>query len=166
MLARVATVVVSLLAVAAMPATAAPSSDTSSDASSDTSSDVAAPVADDRATKDDYALDTSGTSAALKVNADGTFALKITPKNGKKVHPDAPLEVVIADNAAVKPAKLKLGRGDLVEKGAKEPEVKTALKAMKAGATTLDVTVSFFLCTDAWCQRMSDKVQVAVTVEE
>lgn len=127
---------------------------------------AATPVADDRATKDDYSLDTAGTSSALKLNADGTFSLKITPKNGKKVHPDAPLEVVITDNTTVKPAKLKLGRSDLAEKAAKEPEVKTSLKALKAGTTNLDVTVSFFLCTDAWCQRMSDKVQVAVVVEE
>lgn len=125
-----------------------------------------APVADDKATKDDYAVDTSGTSAKIKVNGDGTFSLKITPKNGKKVHPEAPLEISIIENAAVKPAKSKLGRGDLKEKGAKEPEVQTSLRGVKSGATTLEATISFFLCTDAWCQRMSDRVQIPVTVED
>lgn len=125
-----------------------------------------APVADDKATKDDYAVDTSATSAKIKVNADGTFSLKITPKNGKKVHPEAPLEVSIVENAAIKAGKSKLGRGDLKEKGAKEPEVTTTLRGVKAGATTLEANISFFLCTDAWCQRMSDRVQIPITVED
>lgn len=127
---------------------------------------VAQPVAEDRATKDDYAIDTAGTSGALKLGTDGTFSLKITPKNGKKVHPDAPLEVAIADNAFVKAGKAKLSRGDLKDKASKEPEVTTSLRPVKAGAGTVDATISFFLCTDAWCQRMSDKVQIPVAVSE
>lgn len=128
--------------------------------------DDAARVAEDRATKDDYALDVTATTGALKVGTDGKFSLKITPKNGKKVHPDAPLEVAIVDNAVVKPGKAKLGRGDLKEKGSKEPEVGTSLRPVKAGSGTLEATVSFFLCTDAWCQRISDKVQIPVSVSE
>ena len=65
---------------------------------------VAVPVADDRATKDDYSLATTGSATTLKVGADGPFLLMITPKNGKKVHPDAPLEISFADNALLKPA--------------------------------------------------------------
>ena len=61
----------------------------------------ASPAADDKATKDDYAVDTSGTAAKIKVNADGTFSLKITPKNGKKVHPEAPLEVSVVEHRAI-----------------------------------------------------------------
>ncbi len=144
-----------VVAFVALPLTAAAASPVS-----------AAPVADDKATKDDYTLDTSGTAAKVKVKGEGAFSLKITPKNGKKVHPDAPLEVTIVDNPGLKPAKQKLGRSDLKEKGAKEPEVVTVLRGVKGGATTLEVTLSFFLCTEAWCQRMSDRVQIPVTVEE
>jgi hypothetical protein len=127
---------------------------------------AAEPVADDRATKDDYAFDTTGTATTLKKGTSGPFSLVITPKNGKKVHPDAPLEIAFVDNGHVKPAKQKLGRGDLKEKGAVAPHAQTTLQATKAGATTLQVNVSFFLCTDAWCQRMSDRVEVPITVEE
>jgi hypothetical protein len=123
------------------------------------------PSADDRATKDDYALEATATPAPLKVNAEGVFRLKITPKNGKKVHGEAPLEVTLLENAFVKPARQKLGRGDVQDKASKEPEVTTTLRAVKAGTTTLEANVSFFLCTDAWCQRMSDRVQVPITVE-
>jgi hypothetical protein len=127
---------------------------------------AAEPVADDRATKDDYAFDTTGTATTLKKGASGPFSLIITPKNGKKVHPDAPLEIAFVDNASVKPAKQKLGRGDLKEKGATAPQAVTTLQATKAGATTLQVNVSFFLCTDAWCQRMTDRVELPITIEE
>ena len=150
LLVAVAAVAVVAVALAAAPAVA----------------DPAAPAADDKATKDDYTVDASGTTAKLKVNGDGTFSLKITPKNGKKVHPEAPLEVSLVDNPAVKPAKSKLGRGDLKDKAAQEPEVTTSLRGVKAGATTLEANISFFLCTDAWCQRMSDRVQVPISVEE
>jgi hypothetical protein len=129
---------------------------------------AAAPVADradDRATKDDYELDTSGTAAKLKVGESGKFSLVIKPKNGKKVHPDAPLEVTFKDPKGVKPQKGKLGRGDVKEKGAKAPELTTTLVGEKAGAHTLEASVSFFLCTDAWCQRMSDRISVPITVE-
>ena len=146
---------ISALALLALPVLAA-----------DVTVPAAERVAEDRATKDDYTLDGSGTSTALKVGTDGTFSLKITPKNGKKVHPDAPLEVAIADNALVKAGKAKLSRGDLKDKASKEPEVTTSLRPLKAGTGTVDATVSFFLCTDAWCQRMSDKVQIAVGVSE
>jgi hypothetical protein len=124
------------------------------------------PTADDRATKDDYSLDVSGTDTKIKRGADGKFSLVVVPKNNKKVHPEAPLEVTFTNPKGVRPAKTKLGRADVVDKGAKAPEVRTTLHAEKAGSTTLEANVSFFLCTDAWCQRMADKVTIAITVEE
>jgi hypothetical protein len=125
-----------------------------------------APAADDRATKDDYVLDTQATTAKWKKNAEGVFSVKITPKNGKKVHAEAPLEVTLVENAFVKPTKQKLGRADLKDKTAREPEVTTVLRGVKAGTTALEANLSFFLCTDAWCQRMSDRVQIPITIEE
>lgn len=126
---------------------------------------LGAPAAEDKATKDDYELDTSGTDGKLKAGSEGKFSLVVKPKNGKKVHPDAPFEVTFKDPKNVRPAKNKLGRADVVDKAAKAPEVQTKLKADKAGDATLEASVSFFLCTDAWCQRMTDRVSVAITVE-
>src|SRR5438552_2290259 len=112
---------------------------------------------DNKATKDDYELDVSGTDAKIKAGSDGKFSLVIKPKNAMKVHPEAPLEVTFKDPKGVKPGKLKLGRNDVVDKASKAPEVRTTLHADKAGAYTVEASVSFFLCTDAWCQRMSDR---------
>jgi hypothetical protein len=126
---------------------------------------ASSPVAEERATKDDYVLDTSATDKTIKVGKDGKFSVVVTPKNGKKVHAEAPLEVVFKDPKGLKPGKAKLGRGDVVDKAAAAPELRTTLRGEKAGATTLEATVSFFLCTDSWCQRMSDKISVPITVE-
>lgn len=143
------------ISIAASPAASAQSGPTSEGG-----------VADDRATKDDYTLDTSATDKTIKVGKEGTFSLVVRSKNDKKVHPEAPLEVVFKDPKGVKPQKIKLGRGDIVDKAAKAPELRTTLRGEKAGATTLEASVSFFLCTDSWCQRMTDKISVPITVEE
>jgi hypothetical protein len=120
---------------------------------------------EDKATKDDYELDTSGTVQKIKAGETGAFSLVLKPKNGKKIHPDAPLEVTFKNNAGVKPAKQKLGRGDVADKASKSPEIKTTLTGEKAGSHTLEANISFFICTDAWCQRMTDRIQVPITVE-
>ena len=148
-----------LCAFIALPALAQPAAERSAETA------AAQPSAEDKASKDDYQLDTSGTDAKIKAGGVGTFSLVVKPKNGKKVHPDAPFEVTFKDPKGVRPAKNKLGRNDLVDKAAKSPEVRTTLKGDKAGATTLEASVSFFLCTDAWCQRMTDRVSVPITVE-
>lgn len=120
----------------------------------------------DKATKDDYELDTSKTTTTLKVGGEGSFSLVIHPKAGKKVHPDAPLEVVFKVVPAAKPAKGKLSRSDVVDKAATAPELRTALRGVSKGSFNLEASVSFFICTDDWCQRMTDKVTVPVTVAD
>jgi hypothetical protein len=119
-----------------------------------------------QATKEDYTLDTSRSSAEIKVNENGTFSLIIKAKPGLKIHPDAPLEVKFKPAKGLAPAKAKLTRKDVVDEKSKTPELKVALKATEAGKRELEAKVSFFLCTDEWCQRMKDTVQVAVNVNE
>lgn len=120
----------------------------------------------ERATKDDYELDLAATSPELKVGDSGTFSLVIRAKNGTKIHPQAPLEVKLKDGPGLKVEKQKLGRGDIANKGDAAPDLRTALKALAAGTHTVEADVSFFLCTDAWCQRMSDRVSVGIKIAE
>lgn len=120
----------------------------------------------DRATKDDYRLDTSSTTSELEVGKEGTFSIVIEPKNGTKIHPQAPLEVKLGSPAGVKVAKGKLGRGDVQDKEAKSPDMRTALHGEKRGEYVVEADVSFFLCTDEWCQRMTDRVAVPVRVKD
>lgn len=120
----------------------------------------------DGATKDDYVIDTSGSSPELKVQGDGTLAIHIKPKEGLKVHPQAPLEVRLTSSAGVKPAKTKLGRKDVTEQDSTSPELRCALRGEVAGDQVIEAELSFFLCSESWCQRMKDKVAVPVKVVE
>lgn len=120
----------------------------------------------DRATKDDYGIDTSGSSAEVAIGQDGVIKLVLTPKNGTKIHPQAPLEVKLSQPEGIKLEKRKLGRSDIADKEAKEPALQTELSGQKAGSYNVDADVSFFLCTDEWCQRMTDRVSIAIKVKE
>jgi hypothetical protein len=120
----------------------------------------------DRATKDDYAIDTSKSSAALEVGEDGKLALVITPKNGTKIHPQAPLEVKLTVKDGVDLEKKKLGRKDIKDAEAKSPELTCGVKGKKKGTHNVEADVSFFLCTDTFCQRMTDRVTIAVKVDD
>ncbi len=119
----------------------------------------------ERATKDDYQIDTSGSSSAVSVGNDGVIKLVLVPKNGTKIHPQAPLEVKLSQPDGIKLEKRKLGRGDVADKAAKQPALSTDVSGQKPGSYTVDADVSFFLCTDEWCQRMTDRVSIPIKVE-
>lgn len=116
------------------------------------------------ATKSDYTLDVSATAVEGKVKSDLPFSLVIAPVEGLKVHPQAPLEVKLKTTDGLKAAKPKLGRADVKSAEAKSPELVTTLHASAAGKQEVEASVSFFLCSPSWCQRMTDKVVVAVNV--
>lgn len=120
----------------------------------------------DRATKDDYRIDTSGSSSEVTVGADGVIKLVLTPKNGTKIHPQAPLEVKLSEPDGIKLEKRKLSRGDISDKKAKDPTLSTELSGQKAGSYSVNADVSFFLCTDEWCQRMTDRVSIPIKVKD
>lgn len=119
----------------------------------------------DRATKDDYKIEVSGSTAELAVGADGVIQVVLVPKNGTKIHPQAPLEVKLSEPEGLKLHKRKLSRGDVADKEAKSPALSTKVTAQKAGAHKVNADVSFFLCTDEWCQRMTDRVAIPVKVQ-
>ena len=120
----------------------------------------------ERATKDDYRIDVSGSSGEVRVGEDGVIKLVLVPKNGTKIQPQAPLEVKLSEPEGVVLEKRKLGRGDLADKDAEQPSLSTSLRGQKAGSYSIDADVSFFLCTDEWCQRMTDRVSIPVKVSK
>lgn len=115
-------------------------------------------------TKADFAIDTSQTSSSIKVKGKGKLSILIKPGEGLKVHPDAPLEVKVKTSSGLSSSKNKLGRGDVVDAKATAPELACDLNASAAGAQTVDAELSFFLCSDSWCQRMKDRVTINVDV--
>lgn len=125
-----------------------------------------APKKKERATKDDYELDVSGTTEELKPGEAGRFSLVIRPKNGTKVHPQAPLEVKLKATAGLEVEKPKLSRKEIANPGEPAPELKTGVRAIREGDQAIEADVSFFLCTDEWCQRMTDRVNVPIKVAQ
>lgn len=117
-------------------------------------------------TKDDYKLDASGSSSRLKVNEDGLFSLSITPVEGLKVHPDAPLEVKLKTSQGLTSTKKKLGRKDALDAKSLAPTLQTAIRGESAGKKEIEAEISFFLCSKTWCQRMTDKMVVDVTISK
>jgi hypothetical protein len=127
--------------------------------------DGATPAQDKKAAgKGDYSLDTSKTSSSAAVKSDAVFSIVIVPASGLKIHPQAPLEVKLKTTEGLKPAKAKLGRADVKDAAALAPELSTTVNAAAAGKQEIEASVSFFLCSDSWCQRMTDKVVVPVNV--
>lgn len=114
-----------------------------------------------------YTVDTSKTSKTLKPGESGDLSFHIMPVEGKKVHPDAPLEIKLKDSPALKAGKSKLGRKDVVEKKAYDPEVRTTLQAVEKGEHAVEAQLSFFLCDKkaGICERVEEKVVVNVAVE-
>lgn len=120
-----------------------------------------------KAPKKAFAVDTSKSSKSLKPGERGALSFHIQPVEGKKVHPDAPLEIKLKDSPALKAGKSKLGRKDVVEKTAYDPEVRTTLQAVEKGEHAVEAQLSFFLCDkDAGiCERVEEKVVVNIAVE-
>ncbi len=113
-----------------------------------------------------YKVDTSQSATTLKPGEQGALSFHIQPIEGKKVHPDAPLEIKLTDTAALKAAKKKLGRKDVVEKKAYDPEVRTTMQAVENGEHEVEAKLSFFLCDKeaGICERVEEKVVVSVVV--
>ena len=87
------------------------------------------------------------------------------PGKGKKVHEQAPLTVTLKGPVGLGLMKNKLGHADVVNKGAPAPELKAEFAPKQPGQLTADVDMVFFICTDKWCERMTHKTAIAVTVK-
>lgn len=111
-----------------------------------------------------YALDTTGTTTALKPSGAGQFKLAIKPAAGHYVSPDAPFKITLAAEA-VTVDKTAIARADLDDPKAKAPSLKVGLKGDKAGDGKVTADVSFFLCNEKICEKKTEKVVVAVSVK-
>ncbi|MEQ1504126.1 MAG: hypothetical protein ABMB14_17920 [Myxococcota bacterium] len=125
---------------------------------------AAPPSAAPKATRADYALDVSRTTAAVKVGQPGTLSVTFVPKNGTKLNLQAPLAVTVRPNPAVAVDDAALDLANVRDPAAHDVEVTTGVRGLTAGQTVVALDVSFYLCTDAWCQRMTDAVSVPIDV--
>ncbi|MEW5852441.1 MAG: hypothetical protein AB2A00_26880 [Myxococcota bacterium] len=125
---------------------------------------LSAPVLAQQPQEKHYTVDTSGTPREVKVGDKGSLSIVITPSAGKKVHDQAPLVVSLKGSKGVALAKNKLGHSDVANKGDKAPQIKAEFTAREPGEQTVDADMQFFICTDKWCERMTEKVKVTLNV--
>lgn len=120
----------------------------------------------EKASAEDYEIDLQQTTTALSAGSDGVFVLSIRAKNGTKLHSQAPLEVSVQSNDAIQLEKQKLGRSDAKQIDDSATELRTPFRARQSGTHTLSAELSFFLCTETWCQRMTDRAETVIVVSD
>ncbi|HEX9290770.1 MAG TPA: hypothetical protein VF904_14700 [Anaeromyxobacteraceae bacterium] len=113
-----------------------------------------------------YTLDTSASTASVKVGDPGKLVLVIKPRAPTwHVHPQAPLKIRFEAPAALKLEKPDLGRKDVVDPKAAEPRFETAFVAASAGPQQARAVVDFFICSDAACVKQARTVAIPVDVK-
>ena len=113
----------------------------------------------------DYTIETTASTRQLKVGERGSFVLAIVPGKDRKVHKQAPLSVTLRAPAGIVLDKAKLGRADVAADDGKRVELKVGFAAKSAGEQAIEADLTFFICTDKWCQRMTEQVTVTVNVQ-
>jgi hypothetical protein len=112
----------------------------------------------------DYDIDTAGSTKLLKVGEAGKLVIAIVPGKDRKVHKQAPLSVDLRAPAGIVLDKAKLDRGDITKDSEQRMEITVGFKAKSGGEQAIEANAAFFICTDKWCQRMSERIIVNVTV--
>lgn len=118
-----------------------------------------------QADAEQYTIDTSKSSAELKVGEKGKLSIVIKPAEGRKVHEQAPLSVVLRPSKGLALAKSKLGHADVSNRGEKSPELVVEVTATAAGPQVTEADMQFFICTEKWCERMMKRVSVTTQVK-
>jgi len=116
--------------------------------------------ADGTANEQDYKIVTEGTSTKLKSGAQVTLTVKIVALNGFHVSDEAPMSATLTPSAGLAFPATKITR----DKAQKEPTLTTTFSAKEKGAQTVKGDLTFFLCTEKLCQRMTASRELAVTV--
>ena len=112
-----------------------------------------------------YTLAATVTPAAPKKDGPATWALTITPKAPYVLKTSTPLTVSLKPTATVRLDKATLKGADIVDGNSAAKTVRTGFSANAAGDAGISADVTFFLCTDAICQRFKDAVQTRFKVE-
>jgi hypothetical protein len=112
-----------------------------------------------------FQVDVTGTTRDVALGDKGLISIVIVPGAGKKVHDQAPMVVSLKAPVGLGLMKNKLGQADVVNKGAAAPELRAEFSPKQQGVLSVDADLTFFLCTDRWCERFNHKVTIPITVK-
>lgn len=110
-----------------------------------------------------FSFDTTGTSQDVQAGKPGTFRLQIKAAEGYHVSAEAPLKIGLTGEG-LDLAKKQLGHDDAKDKKAASPEFTVGFGSGAAGAKTINVEATFFVCSEKLCERKAEKLSVPVSV--
>jgi hypothetical protein len=113
----------------------------------------------------DYNIDVAASTKQLKVGERGKVVIAIVPGAGRKVHKQAPLSIDLRAPAGIVLDKAKLGRADITQDSETRLELTVGFAAKTGGEQSVEANATFFICTDKWCQRMTDRIVIPVNVQ-
>ena len=111
-----------------------------------------------------YAFDTAGTTKALKNGQKGALRLVIKPASGFKISREAPLNITLASKG-LELSKSKLGQKDAADTTTTSPEFAVEFTGKQLGPQAIEAHASFFVCNETLCERKTDTLTVAITVD-
>jgi hypothetical protein len=126
---------------------------------------LSAAANDGLATEKDFKVTSDGTAAKVKAGQKGALVVNVVALNGFKVSQETPFSLKLAATDGVKLDAQTFARKDLVDSNAKDPQVKTFFTGAAKGEQTVNVDVTFFLCSDKLCQRMTAKHTIKLNIE-
>jgi hypothetical protein len=112
-----------------------------------------------------YAIDTSGSTTALRRGESGKLSFEIQPRGGWHVDPRTPLKVDLAAPPGLSLAKTRLGKKDVVDPGAESPRLEATFEAVEPGTHGAKAKLDFFVCSADACVKQVREVTVSVTVK-
>jgi hypothetical protein len=92
----------------------------------------------------------------LEVAKAADIVITIKPKAPWLMKSDTPFQLTLKPSAGLQLEKTKLTAKDYVDAKSSAKAVKVPVTATVAGEQTLEGTLSFFLCTEVVCKRMTE----------
>ena len=112
-----------------------------------------------------YVFTATESPIKLKQGAPGAVFLRVAPKPGAHVSPDAPLTVNLSGGAAIDLPKLKLTRADSKPYGDQGVEVTLPFSAKAKGADELKASFIFYICLKDVCARQQKSLSFPVSID-
>ena len=96
------------------------------------------------------------TKAPVKASASSGCNLTITPKEGWVLKTETPFKALLSATEDIELPQVKFSSKDFVDAKAAPKTILTSFTAKKAGAHSIDASLTFFVCSETICKRQKD----------
>jgi hypothetical protein len=100
----------------------------------------------------------------LKAGDSGSVSIRIAPRKPGEFHPESPTNIALTTSKNIAPSKAKLTKKDLKMDG-EDATFEVPFSATEAGKGNINLTMSFYICTDKTCALQERTASLAVAVK-